>query len=527
MRKINEFILKNKYDFLFIFFLILISWLYNYPNILTSRPYSIHQWRQTDCLSITMNYYKENRNFFEPAVYWVGEKDGKTVSECPLIYYSVGQLWKIFGYHEFIFRILNILIVFTGLFCLYKILDRFLSDIFWSFTITFLLFTSPILVYYTNNFTADAPALGLALIGCFLIMKGFNTGKKIYFYLFFFFFILAGLIKISSLIIFIAILFTHILLIYKKRNEKHWFYKWYSLIPYFFVFYIIFLWYNYATLYNQKNLPGIFLTGIYPIWEIDAQTRKNIWLSLKNELIPAYFNKKALFIILTLLVFSIFSFKKVNKFLLSLSIFFFLGTISYLILFYQAFTVHDYYLTNLLLFIPLVLITSIEWMKRNFPKTFNQNFIKSIALIALLLLIYETAVINRLKYSANDWLAKNNFVLSNDTFNQWRRYHENYTNHYKAYETISPYLRKIGMKQTDRVLSLPDESINISLYLMGQKGFTGFGYGDKSFDEKMKLYKENGVKYLIIDKSIINENYLQPYLDEKIGQYKNLNIYKI
>ena len=108
------------------------------------RPYSIHQWRQADCLSITMNYYMEGLNFFEPKIHWLADgKDGKTVSDFPIIYYIVAKLWKVFGYHEYIFRLINTLIVFTGLFCLFKFIGNLLSDKFWAYIITFLLFTSP------------------------------------------------------------------------------------------------------------------------------------------------------------------------------------------------------------------------------------------------------------------------------------------------------------------------------------------------------------------------------------------------
>jgi len=153
---VKSYLKKNKSNFVFIFLLFLIALLYGYPQILKSRPYSIHQWRQADCLSISMNYYKEGHNFFEPAIYWLGDgKEGKTVSECPIIYYSVAQLWKAFGYHEYIFRLVNILIVFLGLFCLFRLITGILSDAFWAIIITLLLFASPILVFYTNNFTAE------------------------------------------------------------------------------------------------------------------------------------------------------------------------------------------------------------------------------------------------------------------------------------------------------------------------------------------------------------------------------------
>lgn len=520
---------ENRSNLVFLVLLFTISLLYGYPKILTNRPSSIHQWRQSDCLSITMNYYMEGRNFFEPAIHWVGDgKDGKTVSDFPIIYYSVAKLWSIFGYHEFIFRLVNLLIVFSGLFCLYKLIEGLLSDVFWATIITLSLFTSPILVYYSNNFLADAPAFGLALIGCFFFWKGYAKQEKLWYYSSFLFFLLAGLIKVSSLISFIAIFTIHIYLVFFYKKEKWWFFKWYNLMPYVITLSIVVCWLKYAVYYNQKNMSGIFLTNIYPIWDLGIPEIKRIWQCLCNDLIPAYFNKWTLYFVLLLFVGVLTFYRKVNRYLLFITVLVFLGVLTYLVLFYRAFTVHDYYLTNLLIFLPLPAITILEMVKRNYGQVFQMRSIKILAVCALAFLVYKTAVINRMKYSITDSIVKTNFVISKGYTNQWVWFHWNYENHFKAYETITPYLRQIGLKRTDRVLSLSDESINISLYLMDQKGFTAFGYGEMPFDQRMKLYKRNGVEFLIIDTSAYNkQQYLQSYVDVKKGSYKNINIYKL
>lgn len=524
----STFFKSHKYDLFFILSLFFVSLLYNYHNILTHRPYSMHQWRQADCLSITTNYYSENRKFLEPAIHWVGEKDGKTVSECPILYYSVAQLWKIFGKHEFIIRLLNILIVFSGIFCLYKLTDGLINDKFWAFFVPLLLFTSPILAFYTNNFLADAPALGLSLIGCYFIWKGF-THKKIHWYLIsFLFFTLCGLIKISSLILFTAILLIHTYVTITSRNkENSWLYKWYSLLPYIVVFVIIYVWYNFARDYNSNNLSGIFLLNLFPFWEIDVETRTRIWNNLYFILLPAYFNKKMLFVVFSLFIVLCLFYKKTNKVLFHITLLVFLGITAYVFLFFQAFTVHDYYLLNLLVFVPLPLIAVIEMLKRHYPNVFNSRIIKGTALAALILLIYETAVITRMKYSTNDWLVKTNVVLTKGDVDQWTWFHSNYRERMQAYETITPYLRGLGIKRTDRVISLPDESINISLYLMNQKGFTGFGYSSMSFDEKMNFFQRYGAKYLIIDSSLHHQGFIKPYITQKIGHYRNIEIFDI
>lgn len=234
-----------------------------------------------------------------------------------------------------------------------------------------------------------------------------------------------------------------------------------------------------------------------------------------------------LFVVFSLFIVLCLFYKKTNKVLFHITLLVFLGITAYVFLFFQAFTVHDYYLLNLLVFVPLPLITGIELLKRQFPNIFKSKIIKGTVLAVLILLIYETAVITRMKYSTNDWLVKTNVVLTKGDVDQWAWFHSNYRERMQAYETITPYLRGLGIKRTDRVVSLPDESINISLYLMDQKGFTGFGYATMPFEEKMDFFLQYGAKYLIIDSSLRCQSFMKPYITQKIGHYRNIEIFDL
>ena len=62
---------------------------------------------------------------------------------------------------------------------------------------------------------------------------------------------------------------------------------------------------------------------------------------------------------------------------------------------------------------------------------------------------------------------------------------------------------------------------------MDQKGYTAFGYVDMTFDEKMKYFMNNRVKFLIIDSILTKEEYLQPYIKSKLGNYQNICIFNL
>ena len=97
----------SKYFPEIIFFTIFITlfFIYDFDNISFLRPQSVHQWRQCDCLSQSLNYYQDNNSFWQPQMNYLGKDDtGKTASDFPLLYFSAAKLWKLFGYHEYIYR---------------------------------------------------------------------------------------------------------------------------------------------------------------------------------------------------------------------------------------------------------------------------------------------------------------------------------------------------------------------------------------------------------------------------------------
>jgi hypothetical protein len=513
---------------IFITLLLGVSWGYNYHQILSYPPCSLHAWRQADCLSFTLNFFNENLNFFEPQVNNLGNSgDGKTVSEFPLIYFTVAKLWHAFGQNELIFRLINILIVYFGLFNLYRLTRSVLKDNFYAIFIPLFLFASPALAYYTNNFLADAPALGLALSGSYYMYQYLTTSQKKNIYFAFSFFVLGGLIKITSLIIFFSILgflILELLANYKNVDKK----KLKELtIGSLILLIIILLWYLYARYYNSKNSSGFFLQSIFPIWELSSSERKLITESLFTKLLRSFFNRGFLAVVFLLFVYLLISWKKVNRFLLGACVICFTGVILYVLLWFKAFDVHDYYLTNLLIFIPLILLTFFEFLKRNYLKMADFIGFKLILSGALVFLIYQTALINRMKYDDKKYFARESLVRQSDR-ELWEWNHWYYNNNFKAFETIKPYLRSIGIAKNDKVICMADGSINISLYLMDQKGYTKYGYARFSDKERIDFAINQGCKYLILsDENLKQSAGIEAYLTDKIGQYQNINIYSL
>ena len=523
-------------NYIFFILIIVLFFVYNYNDIISLRPRAIHQWRQTDCLSITQNYYAEGMHFFSPSIHWIGDKgDSKTVSEFPIIYYVVAFLWKVFGKHEYIFRAINLFIAFLGLFYLFKLIRVIFKNIFWAMVIVLLLFSSPIFVYYANNFIINIPAFSLVLPGWYFFYKFYKENKNKYLYISFLFFLIAGLLKISTTISFISILIAFSIEFFRLglfQKDKKIFNKPYiQVIPFFLVIGILFSWYSYASHYNKLHISGIFLQGILPIWGEESSTIKPAFVSLYNELIPQFHNKIIFHLSLLLFIALLLSFKKVNKLLMLITICTFVALVCYIILFFQVFGHgHDYYLIDLLIFPIAVFVTFLSFMKDNYPQFFNSKTLKIIISIVLANSIYYCAIYNRIKYDSNDKFVKTSFIIDKEQQGYFNWIHSNYTNTMEALETITPYLRSLGIQRTDKVISIPDQSINISLYLMDQKGFTDFGYNIIN-DEEKKIKKciSMGAKYLIInDRNILKgKNQLSLYTKKEIGEYGNISIFDL
>ena len=169
---------KNLSCICFLTALFVISLIYGYHNIIDNPPYSIHQWRQADGLSIALNYYKEGMNFFEPKIHFIYSADGRAVGEFPIIYYLNAAIWKITGQSHFTARLINLLLVYIGLFALYKAVIQIINSQFLAMFIPLAVFSSPLIAFYSNNFLVNVPSLSFMFIVWYYFVR-YSKDKKI------------------------------------------------------------------------------------------------------------------------------------------------------------------------------------------------------------------------------------------------------------------------------------------------------------------------------------------------------------
>lgn len=469
-------------------------------------------WRQCDCLSCTMNYFQDNNSFFHPSVHNLGRAStGKAISDFPIIYFLVAQLWKIFGYHEFIYRLFILVIFFSGLFALFKIFENSLKDSILGIIFSLLLFTSPVIVYYANNFLMDIPAFSMSIIGLYFFLKYYESAKNKHFYLFIGFYILAGLLKITSLITYISIFGLFILELFgielgnRKKIFQHPLKQSILLIS---VFVIQFIWYWYAVYYNKENNNHIFPIRALPIWGIDIPeimlTLDFIKHHINNDYFRAVTQLVFIFMFVSVLVFN----KKSSKIMLLLTIALSIGLLFFTVFFFEALKRHDYYVITQFILIQIIILNFLLLLKTRIPHIYNSIFFR---IVIILFVIYNAAFAEKAlkkRYSANGW--QNHIYIET----------------IKPFDDIRPYLDSIGINPDDKVICISDNSINVSLYKMNLKGWTNYGIwlNNTIIEEKIDL----GAKYLFISNKEIYENKnIKPFINKKTGEYKNVDIFKL
>jgi len=521
-----------KYHLVALFVLqVALCFLYGYHKVYNKRPFSVHQWRQTDCASFTKNYYEEGMQFLQPKIHWQGSIEGKTVSEFPLINYTVACLWKVFGEHEALYRLTVLFIYILSLLFLFVMIYITSHSLAYSYFATSLISTSPVLAYYSFSFLADVPALSFAIISLSLFFMFIKTKKLSHFLPAVIVGTLATLLKASAATVLLIIGTVSMLTMFPvipffKAEEKLFKNKFVPLITLALSAFSIYSWYHFAFLYNNQNSNGVFLMDILPLW--NTPHKLETARALFNEQLPMCFNKGVLCALGIAIVWLLLNLNKLS-FVLRMSLLISLvSAMAFILLFFEVFNVHDYYLITTFILPVVVLVSFGNYLQK---VSFTISGKKAILLCMSLFVCnaFYCASVMRLRiWDSGGKISAITPFISNDEAKLTDWFHYQYEQTLKPLETITPYLRSLGLQRVDKVISIPDPSFNISLYLMDQKGFTATEASLMADTNKLTGYKTLGAKYLILnDTNVLKLNSIKNLNKSKIGNYKNIFIYKL
>ena len=502
----NSKYFKNGMLLLFVLILFFLNF---YTKTIFYRPGSIHQWRQTDCLSIAKNYYEEGMHFFEPKIHYQGPVEGKAVSEFPILNYTVAFLWKIFGEHEFIYRLLEYIIFITSMFVLFNTLLRYYRSTLFAFFSVSIFLTSPLLAYYSLNFIADVPALSIGIISFCLFLRFYNSKQIKFFYFALLLGALAVLIKASALIALCVLLFFSLLDILGLtkffKTEKLFEKKTMPLVAILLAVVAIFSWYRFALAYNDNNSNNIFLLTVLPVWEMNEDQLIYNLKVLFNNLFPVFLNRPMFFLFTALVIFVTAKFKELTSFLKYCFVFSALFFVAYILFFFQVFSVHDYYLSNLMIFPVVTFVCVTHIVSKTDFFSVNKSFIRLFIICVVLFNSFHAAAIYRLRTVEDDKLIYWFPFISEDEGKLAKYLAWDYSHAIKRIEEFTPDLREHGIKREDFVLVIPDQSFDISLYFMDQKGFPISRDHFMNDTTVAEQFLKKNIKYLVMSDTTLKQ----------------------
>ena len=180
------------------------------------------------------------------------------------------------------------------------------------------------------------------------------------------------------------------------------------------------------------------------------------------------------------------------------------GIVSYCLIFFIAFNYHDYYTINVFILVPFIFSFTVLQLQQ-----YSNKYIYGTLKIAAVLFLYLSTTYSAQRQTVRYTSWMNEPHVSTDLFD------------------IEPVLRQHGIKSTDLVISVPDETTNLSLYLMNQKGFTYYNDVHLEQDSVNKRINE-GTKYLVVNQAGEEQkDYLRSFVDEEILTHGEVKVFTL
>lgn len=433
-------------------FLLIGGWM-GYHSILFFQPQGIHFIRQTDSLAFVHHYLLNGMKFLQPGILSLESEGGKVASEFPVIYYLTALLYQVFGEHPFFLRFINMFLVACGLYGLHRVIRLILEDRMIAMILTFLFFSSTVLIYYSCNFLPDPAAFGLIMTAWWPGMLFIGSGRMRHLLISVTLFTLAGLIKVTTAfhpVAFLgAILFTRL---HKGNIRTLWKEKrfWSTCLPVLTGLALIAAWNGFVIHYNSNHQDYYFLRQARPFWSITPGERLVVWDHISRYWYSKYYYQSTFHAFVIILLFSLVFFRHTSRLLNILSGLILAGGTAFFLLFYAQFRDHDYYFLVLIPVIMFIVIRGFEAIRNRFPKIFRNVLFKA-ALLVLTVLSLNYAKLNMVR----------RYTVTDDPYDRIGQ----------QLAGIGDYADSLGITRSAVFIVLGDPTPNGSLYFLKRLGW--------------------------------------------------------
>lgn len=461
---------------------IALLFIYQFPKTWQLEPQGSHIWRQADCMAMTNNYKENKLPFLQAETYNLQSGHGKSMGEFPIFYYCAAH----FSNPMIALRIMHSFVFLMGILACFFVAFYFIRDELLSLLPPLILFTSPLLVFYGNNFLSDVPALSFAYLGWAFFLNRDKNKINLFFFFALICFIMATLLKASQILNF-GILIVFLFFIQKEKKQIQ------------LLFVIIFIgipiaWYSYAKHYNALYHDTYYFLGIFPIWKLSFyEIGLCIWRMTISWSKNYFWHPTSILLIIAFY----FLIKRSNKLTKEMRILLISSgtlTLIYILLYFQRMIRHEYYYVLFYVFVVFALIALLQVYKAYYAENIFSHTALFLFLIPNVVFCYFYTQEKLKDNIPNTWLSSSEF---------------------------QEFLNEHQVTKEKTVLILPDISTNITLNQIHRKGYT-------AYNNYTETLHSNKADYLILcDSALQQDPSLCVYTQHLMGNKNGILVYRL
>src|SRR5207248_4019345 len=175
--------------------------------ILINQPYVDHwSWRQSDVAAIARNFLQNRFHFAYPQIDWAGNAPGYVGTEFPILPFIAALCYKFAGVHEWTGRIQAVILFVLSLPFFFLLVREIFGSTAAVWASFFYCFT-PLNLFAGRSFMPDVPSLSFAIVGLYFFLRWVEHGESSSFIAAAIAISLSFLIKITSIVIALPILY--------------------------------------------------------------------------------------------------------------------------------------------------------------------------------------------------------------------------------------------------------------------------------------------------------------------------------
>ncbi|MCB2380011.1 glycosyltransferase family 39 protein [Hymenobacter sp. BT635] len=376
----------------FVVFGLLVAWFFG--PYLHWFPRGIHEWAQSDRLSLAYGYYDRGFNFFLPRTFSLHPIDGVVGAEFPFQAYIAALLGLVVGRAHIseAFRVLDMLMLTVACTYLFRLVFEVTRNVSIALVPGAFLLSAPLYIYYSGNYLPDPFGVSLLCVSFYYLHRFFYRERRLaYFVVGFGLATLGSLVKLSIVlylgsICLVLLIVSYVRPFFLSVREKVVF-----LVMMVVGFSAVGGWIFYMRWLNENYTSWIFLSTVLPMK--DKEESDMVIRAIEQYVIPEYLTVSAYrllyFSLAVLVIYGVLRWRQVPQFATYVAVLLVatVGIFPYYLLMGTQFATHDYYsIAPVLPLFVLVVLGGVLAMQRLLG---NRWWLQAASVVLAVVLVYN------------------------------------------------------------------------------------------------------------------------------------------